>query len=199
MILSESESNPYTNIIRKIKLLLLTERTNPLDATKNLLELLSFIEKLGKGRTFEAFCYFIEHEASTTLTISVDLNMSEATSYRVVKKLRSLRIIEPRIRVKHPAHQRGGPRPTVYALIDTSPEKIAEAISKHYRVLNPKYRTAEEIVQKILKEYGGLGREITGSSLSTRIRLHGFTGSELYDVKMISIQLLKSHGVKVWT
>jgi len=152
--ISQGESNfrRYVEVYRK--LLLLDGETNLAATLRNIQELLSFSEKIFSSSAIaEAFLYFCLHGASTAWVLQNELNMPEATSYRVLKRLRTLGIVVPALKVSKIRNSKGGPRPTVWALEGASTEEVATSLRLHYKMLSPKFRVAEEVAQTIMDEY----------------------------------------------
>ncbi len=152
--ISRGESNfrRYVEVYRK--LLLLNEENNLATTLKNIQELLSFSEKIFSSSAIaETFLYFCLHGASTAWVLQNELNMPEATAYRALKRLRSLGIVVPALKVSKIRNSKGGPRPTVWALEGSSTEEVATALRLHYKMLSPKFRVAEEVAQTIMDEY----------------------------------------------
>ena len=87
--------------------------------------------------TARAFAYFCIHGASTAWVLQCELNMPEATVYRALKRLRTIGVLVPTIKLSKPKRSKGGPRPTVWALEDSSPDEVAEALRLHYQLLPP--------------------------------------------------------------
>ena len=80
----------------------------------------------------EVFTYFCLHGATTAWTLQNDLDMPEATAYRALKQLRSLKIVVPALKMSKTKRSKGGPRPTVWALEDTSLEEVTRAYYEMY-------------------------------------------------------------------
>lgn len=157
--LSFDENNPVINTIKFFQLISYDENINQLERVKRLQQLLSSIDSIfSSPSTGELFVYLVEHGATTTYVAMCDLGMPEATTYRAIKRLRQLGYLEKAIRVRtlgkgHQKMKRGGPRPVVWMLAGCEPEKVALAVNKHYRMLNPKFRIAEDLAQAILTDY----------------------------------------------
>ncbi|MCK4438242.1 hypothetical protein KAV47_04125, partial [Candidatus Bathyarchaeota archaeon] len=101
----------------------------------------------------EAFLYFCLHGSATAWVLQNELNIPEASVYRALKRLRSLGIVVPAVKVSRRRNSKGGPRPTVWALESSSTDEVARALRLHYQMLSPKFRIAEEVAQTILDEY----------------------------------------------
>ncbi|GAI16172.1 unnamed protein product, partial [marine sediment metagenome] len=147
MTLSPDESNPNIDIIKKLKLLLLYKSTNPLDRARHAQRLLSFFESIfTSGSTGAIFLYLLDRGAATSWLIQVDLEIPEATAYQSMKRLRAMKLITPEWRIPKQKGSKGGPRPVVWALLDSSVEDVARAARDHQRAQSPNYRVAEKLV-----------------------------------------------------
>ncbi len=197
---SRDENNflKYVELYRK--LLLLNEDNNLATTLKNIQELLSFSEKIFSSSAIaEAFLYFCLHGASTAWVLQNELNMPEATAYRALKRLRSLGIVVPALKVSKPKSSKGGPRPTVWALEGSSTEEVAGALRLHYKMLSPKFRVAEEVAQTIIDEYLTVRnveeisyREIVIKVKELRIPFR------TPDIANLAANYLHEMGIKVW-
>lgn len=154
MKFSQDETNSTINTIKKMKLLLLSESTNPIKRAKHANKILSFIESIFSSHgTAEVFVYLLEHGAATAWTLQVDLQIPESTAYRALKRLRRLGLIDAAIKLHRLHDVRGGPRPTVWMLLGADVETVPLAINRHNRALSPNYRMAEEIAQSLLETW----------------------------------------------
>ncbi len=197
---SPNENNflKYVELYRR--LLLLNEENNLATTLKNIQELLSFSEKIFSSSAIaEAFLYFCLHGASTAWVLQNELNMPEATAYRALKRLRSLGIVVPALKVSKPKSSKGGPRPTVWALEGASTEEVAGALRLHYKMLSPKFRVAEEVAQTIIDEYLAVRnveeisyREIVIKVKELRIPFR------TPDIANLAANYLHEMGIKVW-
>ena len=197
---SRDKSNflKYVELYRK--LLLLNEGNNLATTLKNIQELLSFSEKIFSSSAIaEAFLYFCLHGASTAWVLQNELNMPEATAYRALKRLRSLGVVVPALKVSKLKNSKGGPRPTVWALEGASTEEIAGALRLHYKMLSPKFRVAEEVAQTIIDEYLSVRnveeisyREIVIKVKELRIPFR------TPDIANLAANYLHEMGIKVW-
>jgi hypothetical protein len=197
---SEEECNfsKYIELYRE--LLLLNEKNNLSVALKNIQQLLLFSEKIfSSSSAAEIFLYFCLHGAATGWVLQSELNMPEATVYRVIKRLRALGIIEPAIKVSKVKNSKGGPRPTVWALSKASTEEISFALRLHFRTLSPKYRVAEEVAQTILDEYMSRRKvqEISYREILIHVReMH--IPFKTPDIADLAADYLLENGMKVW-
>ncbi len=197
---SRNKSNflKYVELYRR--LLLLNEGNNLATTLKNIQELLSFSEKIFSSSAIaEAFLYFCLHGASTAWVLQNELNMPEATAYRALKRLRSLGIVIPALKVSKLKNSKGGPRPTVWALEGASTEEVAGALRLHYKMLSPKFRVAEEVAQTIIDEYLSVRnveeisyREIVIKIKELRIPFR------TPDIANLAANYLNEMGIKVW-
>lgn len=136
------------------QLLLLNENNNLSTTLKNIQELLTFTEKVfSSPAVAEVFLYFCLHGASTAWVLQNELTLPEATAYRALKRLRSMGIVVPALKVSKVKSSKGGPRPTVWAFEGASNEEIAKVLRRHFQLLSPKFQVAETVAQTILDEY----------------------------------------------
>lgn len=198
--ISRNEKNfgKYVEIYRK--LLLLNDKNNLGTTLRNIHELLTFSEKIfSSSSVAETFLYFCVHGASTAWVLQNELSMPEATVYRALKRLRSLGIILPAVKVSKNKNSKGGPRPTIWALDGTSTEEVAGALRLHYKMLSPKYRVAEDVAQTILDEYIRRRKidEISYKEIIIQVKeLHmPFRSSDIAD---LAARYLNDKGIKVW-
>jgi predicted transcriptional regulator len=196
--LNESNFSEYIKLYRK--LLLLNERNNLATTLKNIQELLTFSEKIfSSSAVSEAFLYFCLHGASTAWILQNELNIAEATVYRALKRLRSLNIVVPALKIAKIKNSKGGPRPTVWALKDSSKREISNALKLHYRLLSPKYRVAEEVAQTILDDYMMRKNvnEISYKDIIIQVKELGIP-FRTPDIADLAASYLHEKGIKVW-
>ena len=194
----ECNFGKYIELYRK--LLLLNEKNNLATTLKNIQELLSFSEKIfSSSAVAEAFLYFCLHGAATALILQTELNIPEATVYRALKRMRALGIIMPAIKVSKIKNSKGGPRPTVWSLKNSSTEEISKALRLHFRFLSPKYRIAEEVAQTILDEYVNRHsiQELTYRQILIHIKELRIPFNKP-DIADLTAQYLHERGIKVW-
>jgi len=197
---SHSETNfaKYVDVFRQ--LLLLNERNDLATTLKNIQELMSFSEKIfSSSAVSEAFLYFCLNGASTAWVLQCELGMPEATVYRALKRLRSMGVVVPALKVSKVKRSKGGPRPTVWAIDTATPDEISDALKLHYKMLSPKFRVAEEVAQTILEAFQEQGkpleinyRDIMGQVRELKIP---FKGPDIAD---LAAQYLHERGIKVW-
>ena len=121
------ESSPIGDIVCAFKVLLDKCDNN---STRIILSKLRSI--FSSEAVSEVFTYFCLHGATTAWTLQNELDMPEATAYRALKQLRTLGFVLPALKMSKIRHSRGGPRPTVWALEDASPEEVARAYYEMY-------------------------------------------------------------------
>jgi len=166
------------------------------------LKLIAFLKSICKSeQQAQAFFYFLEHEAATVWTLQVDLQLPEATAYRIIKSLLRAGFIEKAIKIPKVRGSRGGPRPTVYALIGGDPKKVPDAILKHSRAISPRYRVAEEIAQKLIDTWLIPKRRTEYAYRELIVDVREATqlrGQPLIDVTNMTAQALMKNNIKVW-
>jgi len=194
------ESNFRSYIALYRELLLLNEENNLATTLKNIQELLSFSEKIfSSSAVAEAFLYFCLHGSATAWVLQNELNIPEASVYRALKRLRSLGIVVPAIKVSRNRNSKGGPRPTVWALEGSSTDEIARALRLHYQMLSPKFRIAEEVAQTILDEYITKRNvsEVTYREIIIQVKELKMP-FRAPDIAELAADYLKEKGIKVW-
>lgn len=182
------------------QLLLLNENNNLETTLKNIQELLTFTEKVfSSPAVAEVFLYFCLHGAATAWTIQNELSTPEATAYRALKRLRSMGIVVPALKVSKVKSSKGGPRPTVWALEVSSNDEVAKALRLHYKLLSPKFQVAETVAQTILDEYITKRkvdeidyREILVQVKALRVPFR------TPDIADLAATYLNERGIKVW-
>lgn len=184
-----------------MKLLFSYGGNNPLDRVMEAQKLLSLLESIFRSPTTASiFMYLLDRGAATPWLIQVNLEIPEASVYRGLKRLRSMELVTPEMRIRKTRSSKGGPRPTVWALLTADKDDVAEAIRDHNRALSPNYRVAEKIVQALLPEiqipegitfkmlFFKAGNKLDKSMSNQRIR----------DISEISAIILREKGIKVW-
>ena len=184
-------SDPVSDIIQAFKALFKQHESDTI---------LSKLRSIfGSDATSEVFTYFCLHGASTAWVIQCRLEMTEPTAYRSLKQLRSIGVIASALKISHVKQSKGGPRPTVWAIEDASPDEVAEALRCHYQMLSPKYKMAEKVAQKILDEIHEMGRplEINYSDIMDQVKelKSSFTTPDIAD---LATQYLHEKGIKIW-
>jgi len=162
--------------------------------------LLSFIENIFRSPAVAGvFLYFCLNGAATSWSLQNELNMPEATVYRALKRLRSLGVIEPAIRIQKAKVSRGGPRPIVWALLVSSSDEVAGAIRLHYNLLSPKFRVAQEAAQTILKDYITPRQvtEITYREIVIQVKELKIP-FRAPDIAELAAKYLHDRGIRVW-
>lgn len=199
-LLKRSRGNYVYYIITAFKLIIKSFENQPLNQLNLERKTLSICNSIFRGRaTAEVFLYLCKNGASTSWVLQVQLNMSEATTFNALKRLRSSNIVEPMIRIMQKKGTKGGPRPTIWGLIGCTNEEIAGAINLHHRCMSPKYRLAEEIAQKMLKEYiipKGVN-EISLLDIVKEVKMGG-RKFQYMDVANLAAQYLHEEGIKIW-
>ena len=196
--LSPDERVPDIDIVRQFSILLsygervkkntVTERLKTLSQLKRIFS----SEKLG-----EIFLYLVEKKAFSAWDIQVHLEIPEQSTYRHLKTLRSMGIIEKALRASR--NVRPGIKPTIWQTRSAESDDIVKALNRHYRSLSPKYRVAEKLAQTILTDLIEKDKtlEIKYHEIIQHIRdkkLH----RELNDIADITAQYLHEQGIKVW-
>lgn len=154
------ENNLIPTIIETVQQLIQNEEEKEEEPSQtkqqHLFKIIQFLNKIFSSKaTGEAFIYLCKNGATTAWILQVQLGMAESTSYRALKRLRNLGLVEPVIRLprkrfRSKIKERGGPIPIIYGLPSCENDEIAQAITTHYRTRSPKYRLPEETYQSTL-------------------------------------------------
>ncbi len=129
---SENEGNYREYVLIFRQLVTRDENINSSSLLSEIPRLLSFIEGIFRSPAIaEVFLYFCLHGAATAWVLQNEMNIPEASVYRALKRLRSLGIVVPAIKVSKHRNSKGGPRATVWALGGSSSDEIAGAIRLH--------------------------------------------------------------------
>lgn len=198
MIPSSNEDDSQIIMIQKMKLLLSSESTMPLDRVREAQRLLSFIANIFNSKaTGEAFMYFLDQGAATAWILQVHLEMPQGTAYRVLKRLRAMGLIEEALILSNQMSSKGGPRTRMYALKGADSTEVAKAIRTHHRALSPKYRHAEKLIQSpLIVSRMDLLNEVKRTDL-LEIAKEKLPGSMRVDVVQIAMEILVEQGVRV--
>ncbi len=194
----ESNFVKFIDVYRQ--LLLLNENNNLSTTLKNIQELLTFTEKVFSYPALaEVFLYFCLHGASTAWVIQNELTLPEATAYRALKRLRSIGIVVPALKVSKVKSSKGGPRPTVWALEGASNEEIAKVLRLHFQLLSPKFQVAETVAQTILDEYITKRKldEISYKEIVVQVKALRVP-FRTPDIADLAATYLNERGIKVW-
>jgi hypothetical protein len=188
----------YVELYRK--LLLLNEKNNLSTTLKNIQELLTFSEKVFSSPSVaEVFLYFCLHGAATAWVLQNELTMAEATTYRALKRLRSMGIVVPAVKAPKFSGSKGGPRPTVWSLDDASNDEVARSLKLHYNLLSPKFKVAETVAQTILDEYINKRdvEEISYKEIVIQVKELRIP-FRTPDIADLAANYLHERGIKVW-
>ena len=193
-------SNPIYNIVYAFKLVLSLRGGNSTNSIIYNQTILSKVGGIFKNKSIaEVFVYLCLHGAATAWILQCQMDMSETTTYRVLRHLKSLGFIKPAIKVHKIKSSKGGPRPTVWVLEGSSTEEVSRALILHYRLLSPKYRIAEEIAQSILDDYITPRQvtEITYREIIIQVKelKVPFRAPDIAD---LAASYLHEKGIKVW-
>ena len=182
------------------KLMLLNENNNLATTLKNIQELLTFTEKVfSSPAVAEVFLYFCLHGASTAWVLQNELSLPEATAYRALKRLRSIGIVVPALKVSKVMSSKGGPRPTVWSLEGSSNDEVAKSLRLHYQLLSPKFQVAETVAQTILEEYITKRNvdEISYREIVVQVKALQVP-FRTPDIADLAATYLNERGIKVW-
>ncbi len=206
-ILSRSKNNSVYNIVYAIKLFLSSDNNNSfLDALSSR-ELLSHSERdldqVGKILSIRGLrrtaWYFLDYGAATAAILQNRLGITEPTTYRYMKDLKTFNFISLAVKTRKPRGHKGGPRPEVWMVPDATLADINDAQKLHRSLLSPKYVAGERLGQLILEEFLQPREqvEITSREVFAVAREHKITG-ELVDIAFFAMNYLRDQGIKVW-
>ena len=208
--MSKFGTNSLYYLLRFVRLVLRYARTNPdllyKELDKLLLQNATNLDIHIIGKTLETedlrivLCYFMDYGAATALILQQRLKLNESKVYRYIRKLKNLDIIEPAVRIPSQLRSTGGPRATVYRVPDADIIQVNDAIALHRKLLNPKYRVAEELAQILLDEYlepKGLN-EITKREILVFVKERKvlFVAGDI--AELMARYLQHQRGIKVW-
>lgn len=199
-ITPEAGGNPVYDIVYTFKLLLSLHGDNSSNSIIYKHTILSKVGGIFRNKSIaEVFVYLCLHGAATAWIIQCHMDMSETTTYRVLKQLRASGFIKPAIKVSKAKGSKGGPRPTVWVLEGFSTEEAARALRLHYRLLSPKYRIAEEVAQSILDDYITPRQvtEITYREIVIQVKELKIPFSSP-DIANLAARYLHERGITVW-
>jgi hypothetical protein len=197
----EDESIPQISLISAFRILLLKHEYYSNEALTWSQRILSLCRGVFRSEAVaEAFIYLCRKGASTCWLLQVQLGMPEATAYRVLKQLRSLKLVEPVLKLPKRRLKRSGPIPRVWGLVGCyAEEDVARCIILHYRTLSPKYRLAVEVAQSMLDRYirpRGL-KEVSYREILLHVK-EMRTPFSKPDVADLAAQYLHEKGIKIW-
>ncbi len=193
-------SSPYIKFIDIYRQLLAPDKKEHIGSTlKNIQELLTFTDKVfSSPAVAEVFLYFCIHGSATAWILQNELQIPEATAYRALKRLRSMKIVIPAVKVSKRMHTRGGPRPTAWSLEGADVTEVAAALRLHYKLLSPKYCIAERIAQTILAEYTEKHlKEISIKDIIVKVK-ELRVPFRTPDIADLAATYLTEQGIKVW-
>ncbi|MFX0211959.1 MAG: hypothetical protein ACFFDT_38645 [Candidatus Hodarchaeota archaeon] len=166
-------------------------------------EFFTKVDKIwGTDSIRKTFLYLCNHRAATQFMISKGTNLSIMSVSRAVNYLKKEKLIVEATKVRM-AYSKGGPRPSVWAVINYDPEDVKEACEKHARINTPAFSEANRITQFILDEFLALKPEWLKKQIQYRdiikIIRENSTNYQFSDMaQIVSEQLQVQHGVKIW-
>ena len=200
--LPRRDSIPIIYIIRAFRILLLHDSIIKLNELATDREILSACGRIFSSEWMgQAFIYLCRTGATTAWLLQVQLGMPETTSHRVLKRLMTLEIVEPVIKIPRRKLRRSGPIPKVWGLRGHyGDEDVAKAINLHYRTLSPKYRMAREIAQSMLSEYirPRHVKEISYKDIVAYVREMRRVPFHSPDLADLAATYIHEQGIKVW-
>lgn len=199
-LLPTNESNYHEYIVMFKQLLPQVGGNNLANTLARIHGLLSFSRSIFTSRAVgETFLYFCLHGAATAWILQNELDLSETSAYNALKRLRSMGMLVPSIKITKIKASKGGPRPTIWALEGASAGEVSEALNLHYRMLSPKFMVAREVAQTILEEHLAPKQvmEITYREIIIKVKELRIP-FKAPDIAELAAQYLHEQGVKVW-
>jgi len=198
MKIVEPGDYPQIILVHKLKLLLLSDTSNPAEKAAHVQRLRSLFGKIGRSsEAAEIFFYFLEHDAASGRLVELMTGVPKGTVYRLLQDFEKMGIIVKAMKIAKHRDEEGGRRPWVYSLVGADMDAISTSIREHYASFSPKWRVARTLKQDILSTFKpGEPREI--QYLTVMQILRDRKVPERVDVCDITVQLLNEEGVKVW-
>lgn len=196
-------TNPQYNI-ENINELIVTFVTINSQLPDNLRD--EFFTKFGtiwkSNQIRESLIVLCRLRAATQRQIQRETGLSRTSVSRAFTYLRDQGLIKPATKVRS-IFSKGGPRPTIWAVLDHDPEDILKASQDHVKSSSPVYSEAERITQFILDEYLTLKPDWMRDQIKFKEILHiireNTTNYQVADLaKLVALQLQNDMGVKVW-
>lgn len=198
-LVAENADNSLLSIITDFKLVVKKYASNPAKSMSWTSRLLEFFAGITSNRSAPPLFFFLCLQGAVTAwTLQCELDVSEDRVHRALRHLKAIGVIEPAIKVSHRT-SKGGPRPTVWILLGSSPEDIARAMRRHTRLQSPKFRVAEDIAQTILEDYITKRQvtEITYKEILVVIK-ELKVPFRVPDIAELTANCLSERGIKVW-
>ena len=199
-------NNSVYYILKEIKLLLRIRGNNLSEVDISQDELVPYsdnnLDKVGEILSIRnlrrAAWYFLDHGAATAWTLQKRLEISERTTYRYLKNLRTFDFVVLALKTSKPRGKKGGPRSEVWMVPDATIDQINEAQNLHRRLMSPKFVAGERLGQLILEEYLEPRRidTITKKEALKIARDRGMRGN-LSDIVIFAMDYLHEKGIKV--
>ena len=192
---------PVYEVVSGFRTLLTKYEEYSVDRLTWTMQILSLCESVFRTEPIaQTFLYLCQNGAITAWLLQVQLDIPEATAYRVLKRMRTLQLIEPILKLPKRKLKKSGPTPTVWGLVGNwADDDVARCINLHYRSLSPKYRLAEEIAQDILDNYikkRGIN-EVSYREIFIHIKERRIPFMTA-DIANLTARYLHEQGVKVW-
>ena len=87
----------------------------------------------------KVFLHFLDNGASSALILTQTLFLPEATVYRVLNRLKKLKIIKPALKMEKHIKSKGGPRPEIFDLFGSEPYQVYQARNLHIQLEDENY------------------------------------------------------------
>ena len=87
----------------------------------------------------QVFLHFLDNGASSALILMQTLFLPETTVYRILNRLKKLKIIKPALKMEKHIKSKGGPRPEILELIGSERCQVYQARNLHIRLEDEHY------------------------------------------------------------
>jgi hypothetical protein len=141
----------------------------------------------------------MEERACTWATLRFQARIEHYALGRCLSLLEESGLIVRACRID-PRGRGGGPRPTVYAVPDYTPEDIQHAIQRHMELTSPLYREVYRLTQLFIDDYISpyQRREVSAAQDVIPFLRANSAGFPIRDLLRPFYDLLRERGVAVW-
>jgi hypothetical protein len=141
----------------------------------------------------------VSERAATWATIKFLARIEDMALSRIIKLLEERGLIVRACRID-PKGRGGGPRPTVYAVPNYTPEDIQHATTQHMILTSPLYREVYRLTQLFMDDYISpyQRREVSAAQDVIPFLRANSAGFPIRDLLRPFYDLLRERGVTVW-
>ena len=201
-VIPKKRNNPQYYKVIVNEFLLLIRTTRGLLAPKQLTDFLMESKKMGifSPHFLSIYNYILVERTATRQRIIEDLQLTESYVYGIIKKLVKMEYIKKAGKVK--GHLSGGHRPDLYAVLDVTPDEIAEARIKEERRNIPGYNLCNDLVQYLLVDFipnSNTPKEITMTRIKREFKKNfDNPGYNTQAILEITARKIQAEGIEVW-